>query len=103
MKADYNTYYYIAASKHFLTQEEPLEEILREKTEHFIANNKSIDFWIFDSTKLNAHSPNEIKTLQKTFFFPTILIISSNKKFITWLKLRLRYIFTDKIQLAIKL
>ena len=103
MPADFNTYYYIAASQQFLTQEEPLEEILREKTEHYISNNKSIDFWIFDSTQLSDHSPSEIKELSKTFFFPTMLVISSNKKFITWLKLRLEYIFTDKIQLAAKL
>nr|UNJ15663.1 hypothetical protein [Cyanidiaceae sp.] len=103
MPVIFNTYYYMAASKQFLTQEEPLEEILREKTEYYMSNDKSIDFWIFDSTKLYDHTPNEIKKLSSKFFSPTVLVISSNKKFITWLKLRLNYIFIDKIQLARKL
>ena len=40
------TYYYVAASEAFLTAEEPLEEVLRERTRNYAEKGKSIDFWL---------------------------------------------------------
>ena len=40
------TYFFIAASEKFLTVEEPLEEILKERERNYRENNKEKDFWI---------------------------------------------------------
>ena len=40
------TYFFVAASEKFLTVEEPLEEILKERTRNYKENNKEIDFWL---------------------------------------------------------
>ena len=39
-------YHFIAASEAFLTEEEPLEEVLRERTRHYQEAGKPIDFWL---------------------------------------------------------
>ena len=38
-------YHFVAASEQFLTVEEPLEEVLRERRRNFEENSKAIDFW----------------------------------------------------------
>ena len=49
------TYYFIAASKKFLTVEEPLEEILKERRRNYSENDKEIDFWLLlNPSFLNA-------------------------------------------------
>ena len=40
------TYFFIAASEKFLTVEEPIEEILKERKRNYKENNKEIDFWL---------------------------------------------------------
>ena len=40
------TYFFVAASEKFLTVEEPLEEILKERERNYKENNKEIDFWL---------------------------------------------------------
>ncbi|MFO0058416.1 MAG: MgPME-cyclase complex family protein, partial [Cyanobacteriota bacterium] len=40
------TYHFIAASEAFLTEEEPLEEVLRERTRNYQETGKAIDFWL---------------------------------------------------------
>ena len=40
------TYYFVAASEKFLTVEEPLEEILKERERNYKENNKEKDFWL---------------------------------------------------------
>ena len=41
-----STYHFIAASEAFLTVEEPLEEVLRERVRHYGEQGKEIDFWL---------------------------------------------------------
>ena len=41
-----NKYYFVAASEKFLTVEEPLDEILKERIRNYKENNKEIDFWL---------------------------------------------------------
>ena len=41
-----STYHFIAASEAFLTVEEPLEEVLRERVRHYGEQGKAIDFWL---------------------------------------------------------
>ena len=40
------TYFFVAASEKFLTIEEPIEEILKERMRNYKENNKEIDFWL---------------------------------------------------------
>jgi len=39
-------YFFVAASENFLTVEEPIEEILKERMRNYKENDKEIDFWI---------------------------------------------------------
>ena len=39
-------YFFVAASEKFLTIEEPIEEILKERMRNYKENNKEIDFWL---------------------------------------------------------
>jgi hypothetical protein len=41
-----STYHFIAASEAFLTVEEPLEEVLRERVRNYGEQGKAIDFWL---------------------------------------------------------
>nr|WDA98858.1 hypothetical protein SCTW_076 [Sciadococcus taiwanensis] len=90
-------YYFAAASKKFLVTEEPTEEILRERTQYYLNNNKAIDFWIVDNPKF----------LQKKEFLefaskipkPLTVIISTDKRFIDWIKLRIVYVKTGNISI----
>jgi hypothetical protein len=40
------TYYYILASQHFLMEEEPIDEVLKERTRNYHEQEKEIDFWL---------------------------------------------------------
>ncbi|MDJ0801034.1 MAG: DUF2488 family protein [Calothrix sp. MO_167.B12] len=90
------TYYYILASQHFLLEEEPLEEVLRERTRNYHEQEKEIDFWLVKQPAfLEAPSMSEIKAKCPQ---PATAIISTNPQFITWLKLRLEYVLTGEFQ-----
>ena len=89
-------YYFVAASKKFLTVEEPLEEILKERRRNYLENNKEIDFWLL----LN---PSFLKApqffdLNKKIPSPSAAVISKDKKFITFLKLRLEFVAYGKFE-----
>ena len=90
------TYYYVLASQRFLVQEEPLEEVLKERTRHYHEQEKEIDFWLVKQPAfLEAPEMAENKAECPQ---PAAAIISTNPEFITWLKLRLEYVITGKFQ-----
>jgi hypothetical protein len=90
------TYYYVLASEKFLTQDEPLEEVLRERTRDYLSKEKEIDFWLVPRPVfLEAPEMAEIKARCPQ---PATAIVSTNKQFITWLKLRLEYVITGEFQ-----
>jgi Protein of unknown function (DUF2488) len=90
------TYYYVLASQRFLTQEEPIEEVLKERTRHYHEQEKEIDFWLVQQPAfLEAPEMSEIKAKCPK---PATAIISTNPQFITWLKLRLEYVITGEFQ-----
>ncbi|CAM9106150.1 unnamed protein product [Chrysoparadoxa australica] len=87
-------YYFIIASPEFLLVEEPLEEMLRERTQHYNSMEKNIDFWIlFSPPFLKTFSDSKCLDKNKE----NMAIISTNKVFITWLKLRLNNVFMGEI------
>ena len=83
-------YHFVAASERFLTVEEPLEEVLRERRRNYAENDKTIDFWLVrqpsfldapDQASVNDQLPK-----------PAAAVISTDPTFITFLKLRLEYV-----------
>ena len=91
------TYYFIAASQKFLTEEEPLEEILKERRRNYKENNRNIDFWLLIKPQFLKCS--ELKDLYDKIPKPQAAVISTDKKFITFLKLRCEFVASGEIEL----
>ncbi len=88
------TYYYVLASQRFLLEEEPIDEVLKERTRYYHEQEKEIDFWLVKQPAfLEAPEMAEVKAKCPQ---PSVAIVSTNPDFITWLKLRLEYVFTGK-------
>jgi hypothetical protein len=88
------TYYYVLASQQFLISEEPMDEVLKERTRYYHEQEKEIDFWLVKQPAfLEAPELTEIKAKCPK---PAAAIISTNSQFITWLKLRLEYVITGE-------
>jgi len=84
------TYIFVAAREKFLTDEEPLDEILKERMRNYKENNKEIDFWLLKN-------PSFLQTTQFADLIAKIpstpaVVLSTDKKFITFLKLRLEFV-----------
>nr|YP_009315260.1 Hypothetical protein ycf54 [Yamadaella caenomyce]SCW23715.1 Hypothetical protein ycf54 [Yamadaella caenomyce] len=86
------TYYFAIASQDFLLYEEPLEEVLRERINHYKQMEKVIDFWLVINPSF-IHSP-DMADLKRQIIKPSAAILSCNPKFIKWLKLRFGFILT---------
>ena len=88
------TYYYVLASQKFLIEEEPLAEVLKERTRFYQEQEKEIDFWfVKEPAFLNEPKQQEIKAKCPQ---PSAAVISTNKQFIDWLKLRLEFVITGE-------
>jgi hypothetical protein len=90
------TYYYLLASQRFLLEEEPLEEVLRERTRHYHEQEKEIDFWLVKQPAF-LEAP-EMAKIKQECPQPAVAIISTNSQFITWLKLRLEFVKPGEFQ-----
>lgn len=82
-------YYFLVASQDFLLYQEPIEEILRERINHYINLNKDIDFGV--TTNLSFLNDPDLKYIKKQLLKPSAAIISLDPQFIDWLKLRIHY------------
>nr|WCH58035.1 hypothetical protein [Cystoclonium purpureum f. stellatum] len=89
-------YYFAIASKKFLVDAEPIEEILRERTNYYKSINKNIDFWFITNPKFI--SLPKFKYLKTNFISTPAAIISLDKQFIQWLKLRIGFVATGKFE-----
>ncbi|MCP9886432.1 DUF2488 family protein [Cyanobium sp. ATX 6A2] len=91
-----STYHYVAASERFLTDEEPLEEVLRERVRNYGEQGKEIDFWLvrrpafLDSSDLAASS--------RAVPRPAAAVVSTDEMFITFLKLRLEFVLKGRFE-----
>lgn len=90
------TYYYVLASQRFLTEEEPIDETLKERTRNYHEQEKEIDFWLVIQPAF-LEAPEMAKVKQECPQ-PAAAIISTNPQFITWLKLRLEFVKTGEFQ-----
>ncbi|MCP9773272.1 DUF2488 family protein [Synechococcus sp. Tobar12-5m-g] len=84
------TYYFVAASEAFLTVEEPLEEVLRERVRNYGEVGKPIDFWLIHSPAFLAAA--ELQPVAGTVPRPAAAVVSTDPKFIDFLKLRLEFV-----------
>ncbi|MEL6602349.1 MAG: MgPME-cyclase complex family protein [Cyanobacteria bacterium J06614_10] len=84
------TYYFVAASQRFLLEEEPLDEVLQERYRRYQTEEREPDFWLIKQPAfLEAPELAEIKSKCPQ---PAAAVVSTDKTFITWLKLRLEYV-----------
>ena len=90
------TYYFVAASEEFLTVEEPIEEILKERIRNYKENNKEIDFWLLKNPSFLQ--TNQFVDLKAKSPSPPAAILSTDKKFITFLKLRLEFVAVGEFE-----
>ena len=76
--------------------EEPLDEVFRERTRNYKETNKKIDFWLIRQPAfIEILEFAEIKSKCPQ---PSVAIISLNSEFITWLKLRLEYVIKGEFE-----
>ena len=90
------TYYFVAASEKFLTVEEPIEEILKERIRNYKENNKEIDFWLLKNTSFLKTT--KFVDLKAKIPSTPAAILSTDKKFITFLKLRLEFVAVGEFE-----
>lgn len=90
------TYHFVAASDAFLRVEEPLEEVLRERVRNYGEQGKEIDFWLVPQPRF-LEAP-ELATLASTVPRPAAAVVSTDEKFITFLKLRLEFVAKGRFE-----
>jgi Protein of unknown function (DUF2488) len=90
------TYYYLLASQRFLLEEEPLDEVLKERIRYYHEQEKEIDFWLVKQPAF-LEVP-QMAVVKGKCPQPCAAVISTNQQFITWLKLRLEYVLTGEFQ-----
>ena len=90
------TYFFVAASKKFLTVEEPIEEILKERVRNYKEKNKEIDFWLLKNPSFLQTT--QFADLKANIPSPPGAILSTDKKFITFLKLRLEFVAVGEFE-----
>jgi len=90
------TYFFVAASEKFLTVEEPIEEILKERMRNYKENNKEIEFWLLKNPSFLQTT--QFVDLKAKIPSPPAAVISSDKKFITFLKLRLEFVAVGEFE-----
>nr|YP_009510559.1 hypothetical protein [Gracilaria ferox]AXI96232.1 hypothetical protein [Gracilaria ferox]UAD85716.1 hypothetical protein [Gracilaria ferox] len=89
-------YYFVIASRNFLMNEEPIEEILRERTNHYKEINKDIDFWFITNPDLLKSFNINHTYAQLTADYAAIIAL--DKQFIQWLKLRIGFVAIGEFQ-----
>lgn len=101
-------YHYLVMSQKDILLDQVLEELLREKTSYYSAQNKIPDFWILVSPKFIEQEKLNVKIRQTKFFQDQknkivvewstggsrefyVALISSDESYMNWIKLRLGY------------
>lgn len=90
------TYHYALASQRYLFEEEPFEEVLKERHRYYKEKNKEIDFWVVMQPAF-LDLP-EMQAIKAKCPQPAVAIVSTNPTFVTWLKLRLEYVYIGEFQ-----
>jgi Protein of unknown function (DUF2488) len=96
MTTDHTTYYYVLSSAQYMLEAEPTHDVLNERKRHYGITNKTIDFWLIEQPAFLA-AP-EFAKIDAQVPKPAAAIVSTDKSFITWLKLRLEYVIVGEFQ-----
>jgi hypothetical protein len=91
-----STYHFVAASEAFLTIEEPLEEVLRERVRHYGDQGREIDFWLVRRPAFLEAA--ELGAIASTVPRPAAAVVSTDESFITFLKLRLEFVARGRFE-----
>jgi hypothetical protein len=91
-----STYHFVAASEAFLCEEEPLEEVLRERVRHYGEQGKEIDFWLVRRPAF-LEAP-ELAGAISAVPRPAAAVVSTDETFITFLKLRLEFVARGRFE-----
>lgn len=83
-------YHFVAASEAFLTVEEPLDEVLRERVRNYGEQGKPIDFWLVKRPAF-LEAP-ELAAVAGRVPRPAAAVVSTDAKFIEFMKLRLEFV-----------
>ncbi|BAC88823.1 MgPME-cyclase complex family protein [Gloeobacter violaceus] len=89
------TYYFLAASDRFL-QGHQAQEVLEERTRHYLAHSKAIDFWLVRTPAFLAVP--EFADLRHRCPAPAAAVVSTDGQFILWLKHRLQYVLLGQFE-----
>lgn len=93
--------FYLILSQYDVLKNNVIEELLRERTEYYKSQNKVLDFWVFLNPtlldipfiNLSIISSDFYSNLYNKINFDNnnylAVIVSTNKEYINWLKLRL--------------
>nr|YP_009545453.1 ycf54 [Mallomonas splendens]AYO28607.1 ycf54 [Mallomonas splendens] len=96
-------YYYIGLSQQDFFKNQVIEEVIRERVNHFISKKLQLNFWVvFSPLFLNnleikekikktcfyKQKKQEIEFINNDYF---AIMISTDPQYISWLKLRLGY------------
>ena len=76
--------------------EEPIEAIFKERMRNYKENNKEIDFWLIKNPSFLQ--TNQFVDLKAKIPSPSAAILSTDKKFITFLKLRLEFVAVGEFE-----
>jgi hypothetical protein len=90
------TYYYVLSSENYMLETEPTHDVLNERLRHYGITSKEIDFWLIKQPAFLA-AP-EFAQIAAKVPKPAAAIVSTDKSFITWLKLRLEYVIVGEFQ-----
>ena len=85
-------YHFVAASERFLTEEEPLEEVLS----HYGEQGKAIDFWLLKRPAF-LEAP-QLAASSAAVPRPAAAVVSTDETFITFLKLRLEFVLKGQFE-----
>ena len=91
-----NNYHFAIASQSFFLNQEPVEEILRERMQYYRSSNKDIDFWFVLNPNFLPFLENDSISFQDKNSIAAI--VSLDKQFIQWLKLRIGFVYTGQFQ-----
>nr|YP_009394254.1 hypothetical protein [Leptosiphonia brodiei]ARW62816.1 hypothetical protein [Leptosiphonia brodiei] len=91
-------YYFAVASQSFFLDQEPIEEILRERVNYYKSSNKEIDFWFILNPNFSDSSGNPLNITHNNFNKSVAAIVSLDKQFIQWLKLRIVFVQTGSFE-----
>ena len=89
-------YHFVAASERFLTEEEPLEEVLSERVRHYGEQGKAIDFWLLKRPAF-LEAP-QLAASSAAVHRPAAAVVSTDETFITFLKLRLEFVLKGQFE-----